>query len=130
MVAVYRSVLIPAQCGGKTSSDDRTEQEECCVPGDCQLSAWSTWSPCMFGELKRTRTVLKSEAKCGGIPCGNYPLEEVKECLGGESAWLQLHSVHIAYARTDSCNFFSADLTTTLVCNHRRSTPRLLNCYI
>ena len=85
-----RSVLTPAQCGGKACNDDRTELEKCCVPRDCQLSTWSTWSSCMFGELKRTRRVLKSEAKCGGISCSNYTLEEVKECPGGESVWLYI----------------------------------------
>lgn len=57
----------------KTCQSVRNEIAEDNLPVDCQLSEWSTWSPCSqtcgHGQSERSRQVIR-EPKNGGAICG------------------------------------------------------------
>jgi hypothetical protein len=46
-----------------------------CCPVDCQMTAWSEWSPCVDGVKSRTRSVLHYDT-CGGAKCPVCRLEK------------------------------------------------------
>jgi hypothetical protein len=78
----------PATCGGACADARASESEACntqCCAQDCQIGAWSGWSPCApacggGGSQQRTRAI--APAQCGGA-CTASVTSESQSCDNG-----------------------------------------------
>lgn len=78
-----RAVKVQAEGDGQECIGNSTQTEDCgeaACPVDCEVSDWTTWTPCApfcHGTTNRSRSVHRQAAN-GGLACGN--LSEVKSC--------------------------------------------------
>lgn len=58
----------------KTCQETSTREGDAPLPVDCQMSEWSTWSPCSgscdFGQSSKHREILRQPSN-GGLSCGS-----------------------------------------------------------
>lgn len=99
-----RRLRMFAACGGRPCSGPLEDTKECvskaCLPTKpCQLSAWTTWTPCKEGNTQRTRErKVESPAgpegqACDGMmketaACTDHTAAQAADCkFGNWSAW-------------------------------------------
>lgn len=102
-----------------------------CVPRDCVVSPWSSWSSCSVnrcgqqGLQKRTREKVTAPL-CGGSECPN--MEESLQCYGTRSVNCQLNSWSTWSSCSTPCGVSGTQTSTrhriiTEQCGGNCSTP-------
>ncbi len=106
MLSVNKVTFLVMLLASLVFVDHSDARRRSCSPRNCQVSSWSSWSPCSAswcgtqGSQGRSRTLTTTSA-CGGAPCPD--LRERRQCYGTRPVNCQLSSWSEWSACTTPC---------------------------